>query len=82
MELQDSRMMQIDIYYSSNNIDSLRWLSEVKNEIKRYQTSIKCNYHDICSNYSRNNGIKSDFITLNGKRIIFQQLRSILKSNY
>ena len=82
MENNEKLSLKVDIYYSNMDIDSLRWISDVKNEINKYKTSIEYNFHELSSRYAKNRNITTELITLNGKKITLLQLREVIKSQF
>ena len=69
MSSTSGQVMAVDIYYNNSDIESLTWLSELKEELKHYEKWVTFQVHDINSSFARKNKITSQCVTLNNRRI-------------
>ena len=81
MKQDNDKPLEVDIYYSNRDVTSLRWLSEIKNEIKKYQAPINFRFHELNSNYAKQMNISKELITLNDEKIIFLQLKNLINNH-
>ena len=67
-----------DIFYSSNDITALRWLTELKQLIIPYQDFMVLNYYETDSPVARKVHVYSDCILLNSKKVTFTEANKML----
>ena len=71
--------LNLDVFYSNKDITSLRWITEIKNELKKYYPLVNCHFHELNSEYAKERNISTELILLNNKKILYQHLKSKIK---
>jgi hypothetical protein len=74
-----SNRINIDVFFDTEDVTSLRWLNELHEKIKPYQNIVNINVHD-CRNSieSKQLHIYTDTILINEKKVNCAQLEKTL----
>ena len=72
--------LKVDIFYSNSDITSLRWISEIKNELHSYKKWITIRAHDLNSAYAKKRRIKTESVILNDRKIEPRHISNILNN--
>lgn len=79
IKIVEKEVLNVDIFYSNQDITSLRWLSEIEYEMTKQRTSLIFRIHELSSDYAKSMNIFSELIIFNNNKINLDQLKKIIK---
>ena len=79
IKIVEKEILNVDIFYSNQDITSLRWISEIEYEMTKQRTSLIFRIHELSSEYAKSMKIFSELIIFNNNKINLDQLKKIIK---
>lgn len=81
LEKIEKDSFNVDIFYSTKDVTSLRWLSEIKYEITKYKTSLVFRIFELSSDYAKSKNIAKETISFENIALSMNQLKNIINQH-